>query len=176
MPRCSITREPIDTAALLKSAARSVDGAVLLFVGVVRDHNDGRDVDHLDYTAYAKMAERELERIAREAEARWDCGEIGAVHRIGRLAIGEASVAIAVATPHRAEAYEASRYVIEELKKRVPIWKREGYVEGDNEWLAGSRVATRAGEPARTSERAGRSAAASSPTPLASSAGDPANG
>jgi molybdopterin synthase catalytic subunit len=135
--RCRITRAPIDAAALLEECTTAEDGAALLFVGVVRNHNDGREVGHLSYDAYEEMAARVLEQIVAEAEGRWEIGRAAVVHRIGRLEIGEASVAIAVAAPHRGEAYEASRYVIEELKKRVPIWKREGYVDGEAEWLGG---------------------------------------
>ena len=133
----AITHEPIDAARLLGDSVSAGDGAALLFWGVVRNQNDGRAVSHLEYHAYAGMAERVMHRIAEEAVSRYGVGDVRIVHRIGKLAIGEASVAIAVASPHRAEAYEASRYVIEELKKRVPIWKREGYVEGESEWVAG---------------------------------------
>ncbi|HET7464724.1 MAG TPA: molybdenum cofactor biosynthesis protein MoaE [Longimicrobium sp.] len=133
----AITREPIDAARLLGDSVSPDDGAALLFWGVVRNQNDGRPVSHLEYHAYADMAERMMHRIAEEAISRHRVGGVRIVHRVGTLAIGEASVAIAVASPHRAEAYEASRYVIEELKKRVPIWKREGYVEGESEWVAG---------------------------------------
>jgi molybdopterin synthase catalytic subunit len=83
------------------------------------------------------MAEREMLRIADEARERWATGDIRVVHRVGLLQVGEASIAIAVAAPHRGEAYEASRYVIEQVKQRVPVWKREGYVEGDREWVPG---------------------------------------
>jgi molybdopterin synthase catalytic subunit len=137
-PRCSITRDAIDPAALLAAVATPADGAVLLFWGVVRNQHEGRAVDHLEYDAYAPMAEAKLREIAAEAQSRWSVGVVAVVHRIGRLEIGEASVGIAVASPHRAEAYEASRYVIEELKRRVPIWKRERYVEGDHRWLGGA--------------------------------------
>lgn len=134
---CRITREPLDADALLREAVSPADGAALLFWGVVREENDGRPVSSLEYEAYAPMAEAELRRIAGEARERWGTGEIVVVHRIGRLEVGEASVAIVVAAPHRAEAYEASRYVIEELKRRVPVWKREGYVDGEREWVPG---------------------------------------
>jgi molybdopterin synthase catalytic subunit len=146
-PRCRVTDEPIDAAALLAKLPSPEDGAVLLFLGVVRNHNEGRGVGSLEYQAYREMAERSLEQIVSEAEQRWETGAIRVVHRVGRLAIGEASVAIAVASPHREAAYEASRYVIEELKRRVPIWKREGYLDGASEWLGGSDPA-RAGEEA----------------------------
>ena len=118
----AITREPIDGARLLGDSLSPDDGAALLFWGVVRNQNDGRPVSHLEYHAYADMAERMMHRIAEEAISRFGVGDVRIVHRVGKLAIGDASVAIAVASPHRGEAYEASRYVIEELKKRVPIW------------------------------------------------------
>lgn len=109
----------------------------MLFTGVVRNHNEGRDVGHLDYHAYPEMAEQTLREIAAEAREKYAVGTISVIHRIGRLEIGEVSVAIAVASPHRGDAFGASRYVIEELKKRVPIWKREGYMEGTSEWVQG---------------------------------------
>lgn len=140
-PICEITREPIDSGRLLDSVLSPADGAGLLFVGVVRNENEGRSVGHLDYEAYARMAKDILREIAGEAVHRWPVGRIAVVHRIGRLGVGEASVAIAVASPHRAEAYDASRYIIDELKRRVPIWKREGYLEGDSQWLDGTTPA-----------------------------------
>ena len=151
---CRITTEPIDGCALLADCASSSDGAAILFLGIVRDHNEGKQVGHLDYKAYPEMAEVVLREIVSEAKGRWETGEIAVVHRIGRLEIGEPSVAIAVAAPHRGDAYAASRYIIEELKKRVPIWKREGYLDGASEWLMGTMpgpsadAADRAPEPA----------------------------
>jgi molybdopterin synthase catalytic subunit len=133
----TVTTEPIDAARLLSACVSPDDGAALLFWGVVRNRNDGRPVSHLEYHAYAGMAERVLRRIGEEAVARFGVGDIHVVHRIGRLEIGEASVAVAVASPHRAEAYDASRYMIEELKRRVPVWKREGYLDGQSEWVPG---------------------------------------
>ncbi|MDQ3309590.1 MAG: molybdenum cofactor biosynthesis protein MoaE [Gemmatimonadota bacterium] len=135
---CRIISQPIDAATLLAEVATPSDGAVLLFWGVVRNENDGREVNGLEYEAYAEMAEAKLREIVAEAAQRWSVGEIAVVHRIGKLNVGEASVGIAVAAPHRAEAYEASRYVIEELKRRVPIWKREHYLDGPSAWLGGS--------------------------------------
>jgi molybdopterin synthase catalytic subunit len=134
---CRVTDRPIDTAALLAEATTTRDGAALLFVGVVRDRNDGREVDHLEYSAFSEMAERVMADIAGEAADKWDTGRIAVVHRVGRLELGEASVAIVVASPHRDAAYQASRYIIEELKRRVPVWKKEGYVEGESQWLPG---------------------------------------
>lgn len=136
--RCELTTDPIDPAAFLEGCVSSSDGAAILFLGTVRDHNEGRDVGHLDYQAYPPMADATLREIVREARERWNTGVISVVHRHGRLEIGEVSVAIVVAAPHRGDAYGASRYVIEELKKRVPIWKREGYLDGEGEWLRGN--------------------------------------
>ena len=133
--RTAIVDRPIDAAALLGEVANIRHGATVLFLGTVRDTNDGAPVSGLDYSSYTGMAERELATIVLEASERWDTSDIVVEHRIGSLELGEASVAIAVAHPHRAEAYEASRYVIEELKKRLPIWKREHYLDGRSEWV-----------------------------------------
>lgn len=137
--RTAIVDGPIDAAALMAEVARHSNGATLLFVGTVRDLNDGRPVNGMEYTAYRSMAEREMADIAREAAARFGTADIVVEHRIGMLELGEASVVIAVAHPHRGEAYDASRYVIEQLKQRVPIWKLEQYQDGTREWVhAGS--------------------------------------
>jgi molybdopterin synthase catalytic subunit len=136
--RCFVTSAVLDPCEFLRDCTSETDGAALLFIGVVRSQNDGREVGHLDYQAYPPMAEATLREIAHEASNRWDTGAISLAHRYGRLEIGEVSVAIVVAAPHRGDAYAASRYIIEELKKRVPIWKREGYLEGDSAWLRGN--------------------------------------
>ena len=131
----SLVDEAIDVAAMLAKVARHANGAIVLFIGTVRDVNDGRPVSGMEYTAYRAMAERELADIAREARDRFATSDIAIEHRLGTLDLGEASVAIAVAHPHRGAAYDASRYIIEELKKRVPIWKLEHYVDGTREWV-----------------------------------------
>lgn len=136
----AVVERPLDPALLMGDALAASDGAVLLFWGVVRNHHGGRAVDHLEYRAYGPMAEREMLRIAEEACTRFAVGAVRLEHRVGRLSVGEASVGIAVAAPHRDAAYEASRYVIEELKRRVPVWKREGYVDGNSEWVPGFTV------------------------------------
>ena len=140
-----LVREPIDATALLARVARPSNGAVLLFLGVVRDVNDGRAVSGIEYSAYESMAARELADIAREAAQRFGVTDIAVEHRLGELALQEASVGIAVAHPHRAEAYEASRWILEEVKRRVPIWKREHYVDGMREWVDPTGAAVRAG-------------------------------
>jgi molybdopterin synthase catalytic subunit len=129
-----LVREPIDLAALQGTAP--ADGALCLFVGVVRDHHQGRAVSHLEYEAYEEMALGELQRIEQELRTRWPVGDVRLVHRLGRLAIGEASVAVAVASAHRAEAFAACRYAIDTLKKTVPIWKKEFYADG-SAWIEG---------------------------------------
>src|SRR5688572_13839677 len=133
--RVALVRRPLDPAASLAEVASVANGASIVFVGTVREVNDGRAVSGIEYTAYETMAGRELEAIVREAALRFGTDDVIVEHRIGRLALGEASVVIAVAHPHRAEAYDASRFIIEELKRRVPIWKREEYVDGTREWV-----------------------------------------
>lgn len=134
--RSAIVERTIDPGALVAEVANVTNGATVLFIGTVRETNDGRDVSGMDYTAYRGMAERELSDIVREASSRFDITDIVVEHRLGTLGLGEASVAIAVAHPHRGRAYDANRYIIEELKKRVPIWKLEHYVDGSREWVA----------------------------------------
>jgi molybdopterin synthase catalytic subunit len=133
--RTAIVDHPIDSAALLAEVADHSTGATLLFLGTVREVNDGREVTGIEYSSYRGMAEKELADIAREAADRFRSEHIVIEHRLGTLELGEASVAIAVAHPHRGEAYEASRYVIEQLKKRVPIWKLEHYADGERSWV-----------------------------------------
>jgi molybdopterin synthase catalytic subunit len=139
-----LVREPIDPSALVASVSRPANGAVLLFIGAVREVNDGREVTGIEYSAYEPMAARELSDIASEAGKRFGVTDIAVEHRLGELAPEEASVGIAVAHPHRAEAYEASRWIIEEIKRRVPIWKREHYADGTREWVDPTRPAATA--------------------------------
>ena len=146
--RSALVRRPIDPAALLVEVQRSGNGATVLFVGTVRDVNDGRPVTGMEYTAYESMAERELGLIVREVADRFAADDVVVEHRLGELAVREVSVAIAAAHPHRARAFEAARYVIEELKRRVPVWKLEHYVDGTREWVdpTASRAPTAIGE------------------------------
>ena len=124
----ALTRQPIDIAAL--GAPAAADGAACTFVGVVRDHNAGRAVRHLEYEAFEEMALPLMEEIAAEARRRWPITSIAIVHRLGRLSIGEPSVAVAVFAPHRGAAFQACRYAIDTLKATVPIWKKEFYADG----------------------------------------------
>ena len=112
-------------------------GAHSQFMGVVRDHNHGKKVLKVEYDAFIPLAEKELKDICHEAEKKWGPLNVYVHHRLGELFVGDASVIISVSSPHRNEAFEASRYVIEELKKRVPIWKKETYEDGESEWLKG---------------------------------------
>lgn len=135
--RAQITTDGIDPQALLARVGDPSSGAVILFLGVVRNHNEGRGVEAMRYEAYDEMAQGTLDEILAEAEERYEVGHLAAVHRVGELGIGDISVAIAVSSPHRADAYEASRYVIEEIKVRLPIWKKERFEDGTSEWVEG---------------------------------------
>ncbi|HKK93069.1 MAG TPA: molybdenum cofactor biosynthesis protein MoaE [Longimicrobiales bacterium] len=129
---------PIHPEPLLDAVAADGHGAALLFLGTVRDHADGRPVSGMRYEAYVEMAEKVMDEIAREAAGRLEAGAVAVVHRIGTLDLREASVGIAVATPHRAPAYEVNRWIIEEIKKRLPVWKHEHYADGDAAWVEGT--------------------------------------
>lgn len=125
---------PLDPAALIRAVTGASRGAVVLFVGTVRDHHDGRAVTGIEYSAYPRMAARRLEQIAAEVAGGGEDLRIAVAHRLGALDVGEASVVIAAASPHREEAYRASRVVLERLKAEVPIWKRERYADGSERW------------------------------------------
>lgn len=140
-----LTPEPIDLSALLALVHSPSRGGVACFLGTVRDHHRGRSVLRLDYSAYASMAEAECARIVAEAESRWNVA-VALRHRLGQLKIGDAAVGVAVASGHRDEAFVACRYVIEELKRRVPIWKKEYFTDGTVEWVGGA--AGQRGSPA----------------------------
>lgn len=152
----AIVTEPILPDAILRDFPASEDGACLLFLGVVRDHNEGRAVSGLGYEVYQGMAEKTLAEIASEASLKFGTDRIKVLHRVGELSVGEISTAIATATPHRGEAYEASRYIIEELKRRLPIWKREHYLEGESQWVAGNLPQDAEGTPGAEAEEGGR--------------------
>jgi molybdopterin synthase catalytic subunit len=135
MSRSSLVYRPIDAASLVAEVSGDDRGAVSLFIGTVRDTNNGRAVEGIDYASYVDMAEEELARIVSEAKDRFGVAAIVVEHRIGKLALGEASVGIAAAHVHRGPALDSVRYVIEEIKKRVPIWKMEHYTDGTRRWV-----------------------------------------
>jgi molybdopterin synthase catalytic subunit len=130
-----LTDEPIDFAALTEAVRSTQSGAVVLFLGTVREMTDGRRTTALDYEAFGPMAESKLANIEAEACRRWPLDRVAIVHRVGRLELGEISVAVAVSSAHRAEAFEAARYVIDTLKATVPIWKKENWHDGSSEWV-----------------------------------------
>ena len=130
-----LTTEPIDYFALTEGVRRPGCGAVVTFLGTVRDLTDGRVTTALDYEAYPGMAEKKLAEIEAETRARWPVGDIALVHRLGHLEVGEVSVAVAVSCPHRGEAFEACRHAIDRLKELVPIWKQENWADGSTEWV-----------------------------------------
>lgn len=131
-----IQHEPIDSEAMIRAVQTDADGAVALFLGTVRDHNQGRHVTGLDYSAYEEMALQELERVRDQALERFDITAAALVHRLGALDIGATSVAVAIAAPHRAAAFEACRFAIDTLKRTVPIWKKETFEDGEV-WIEG---------------------------------------
>ncbi|MFQ5514655.1 MAG: molybdenum cofactor biosynthesis protein MoaE [Myxococcota bacterium] len=125
-----VRAEPLSLNALLHEVQAAECGGVVTFTGVVRSRSRGQDIDHLEYEAYEPMAERELESIVEQVRGRWPEVRIALAHRVGRLAIGDAAVMIAVAAPHRVEAFEACRFAIDTLKRSVPIWKKEFSEDG----------------------------------------------
>ena len=129
-----LTDAPLDVAALL-AEARSGDGALCLFVGVVRDHNEGRATVAIQYEAYGPMAEAEMGRIADALLREFPSASVRMKHRVGRLTVGEASVAVAAVAPHRAEAFAACRAAIDRVKATVPIWKKEFHPDGSSDWV-----------------------------------------
>lgn len=131
-----VTASRLDPAALCRAVSSPKHGAVASFTGTVRSPHAGRRVKAVTYDCFKPLAEKELARIKAAAERRWPV-LVAVEHRIGRLRVGEASVAIAAGSGHRAEAFEACRFVIEEIKRLVPVWKKEHYMTGDGRWLAG---------------------------------------
>jgi molybdopterin synthase catalytic subunit/molybdopterin converting factor small subunit len=127
---CLLSSAPLSVDALLARVRSPECGGEVVFTGAVRNRSRGEAIDHLEYEAYEPMAVREMEKIVAEARARWPDARLAMSHRVGRLAIGEPAVMIAAAAPHRAEAFEACRFAIDELKKRVPIWKKEFAASG----------------------------------------------
>ena len=129
------TREPIAPAGLLAAVAAPECGATCLFLGTVRDGPEDGGVTAIEYSAYEEMVETEFARLLADAGARWPDARIAVRHRLGTIPVGEASVAIAAAAPHRAQAFDACRFVIEEVKRRIPVWKKELRSDGSEVWV-----------------------------------------
>ena len=136
-----VTNEPIDLRELVRYVTDPEAGAIVPFIGTTRNNNEGRRVIALDYEGYPEMAEKELARIGEEARKKWSICKMAIVHRLGPVQIGEASVVIVVSSAHRDAAFAASRFAIEEIKKTVPIWKKEVF-EGGEVWIG-----TQSGQP-----------------------------
>ena len=130
-----LTREPIDYPRLTETARHPGSGAVVLFLGTVRDLTGDRRTVALDYEAYPGMAEKKMAEIEAETRSRWPVLEIAMEHRLGHLEVGDVSVAVAVSCPHRGDAFEACRHAMDRLKELVPIWKKENWENGDTEWV-----------------------------------------
>jgi len=135
-PIIQLTREPLDRDALVAAVSHASVGGIVVFEGVVRDHARGKQIRYLEYDVYEEMAGQQIRTIIDEAQQRWGVERVAVAHRFGRLEIGEASVIIVVASPHRAEAFDACRYIIDTLKTSVPIWKKEVATTGE-EWVEG---------------------------------------
>ena len=135
-----ITAGPLDPQRLVAAVRRDESGAVVLFYGVARNHSEGRRVLALEYDAYPSMAQRKLREVAEEVASRFPVTGIGILHRTGRLAVGEASLLVAVSAAHRQEAFEAAHYAVDRIKQTVPIWKNEIWEDGDGAWVAGHTV------------------------------------
>lgn len=136
--RVKVREDPLDAAALLIEVSSADAGAVVMFLGTARDHSGGRTgITHLEYEAYPEMVEAKIQEVVEEALSRWHLTAIAIEHRIGKVAVGEASVAVAVAAGHRDQAFAAGRYLIDELKAKAPIWKKEHW-PGGGEWVQGA--------------------------------------
>jgi molybdopterin synthase catalytic subunit len=133
-----IVETPIESHDLYNQVLKDSQGAIVTFVGVVRDNTGGKRTDYLIYEAYKEMAENEMAKIVDEIKKKWDIEDVAILHRIGKLNIGEISVLIAVGSPHRSEAFDGCRYAIDRLKEKVPIWKKEIGEDGET-WIEGPK-------------------------------------
>ena len=130
-----LTKDPIDASRVLASVASHDAGAVVLFLGTTREFTRGRQTASLEYECYHEMAQKKLHELEHEARRRWPIVECSIVHRLGHLPLGEASIAIAVSSPHRAASFEAGKWLIDTIKEVVPIWKKEKWADGTTEWV-----------------------------------------
>lgn len=130
-----LTHDEIDYQQVTEAVRTHNAGAVILFLGTVREMTGDRQTVALDYDAYPEMAESKMTEIASEAKGRWQLEKVAVVHRLGHLELGDISIAVAVSSPHRQQAFEAGKYLIDELKERVPVWKKENWADGTTEWV-----------------------------------------
>lgn len=137
-----ITDKAIDPQKVISSVRGSQLGGTVVFIGTVRDHGDAGPVDRIHYEAYAPMAEKKLEQIEKDVGAEWPDAKLSLIHRVGELDVGEVSVVVAAAAPHRGDAFEACRLAIERIKHEVPIWKKERLADGSEAWVEGHAVTT----------------------------------
>lgn len=135
-----LTEHPIDVIHLLQEVTSPESGAVVIFCGTVRNWSEGKFVKGIHYEAYPPMAEERIRAIGKEMQERWGIHTASIVHRIGQLAVGEVSVAIVVASPHRESAFSACRFAIEQIKTTVPIWKKEIYADETEAWVKGEKL------------------------------------
>jgi molybdopterin synthase catalytic subunit len=134
-----LTRKPIDLNLLMMDVADPKAGAIVTFLGTIRNHSEGKDVKYLEYEAYETMAEKMIDTLVKQAYVKYPVHHIALKHRLGRIELTEPSIAIYVSSSHRADAYSASRFLIDEIKKKVPIWKKEYFTDG-SEWSPGAPV------------------------------------
>ena len=151
-----LTTGPIDFAELTERVRSDQAGAVVLFLGTVREMTAGRKTVALDYEAFPAMAEAQMQRLIDEARSQWPVVEAGIVHRLGHLELGDVSVAVAVSTPHRQNAFEAGKFLIDQLKEVVPIWKKENWADGSTEWVHPGTPEGSVSPPAAVSVDVGR--------------------
>lgn len=145
-PVLELTREPIDYTRLTEQVRCHAAGAVVLFLGTVREMTGERRTLALDYDAYPEMALGQMRLLAEEAAARWPLQRVGIIHRLGHLELGDVSIAVALSTPHRGAAFEAGAWLLDRLKETVPIWKKENWDDGSTEWVHPTPAAPRAGD------------------------------
>ncbi len=136
-----LTREPIDLNQLMKEVTDPKAGGIVTFLGTTRNHSEGKEVRYLEYESYESMAEKMIDDLVKQAYQKWQLHHIALQHRLGRIELTEPSIAIYVSSSHRAEAYAASRFLIDEIKKKVPIWKKEYFTDGC-QWSPGAPVTT----------------------------------
>ena len=145
-----LTDEPIDATRLLQRVSSPDAGAVVLFLGTTRQWTDQRETVALDYECYREMAEKKLSQMASAAQEKWEITQSAIVHRLGRVNVGDVSVAIAVSAPHRQNAFEAGRWLIDTVKKEVPIWKKENWADGTSEWVHPHPVSSPPGDTSQS--------------------------